>query len=436
MIVLFSVMLLRPASLMAGITETVLDNGLKVIIAEDHKVPLAVFEIWYRVGAMDDPGGRSGLSHLLEHMMFKGTPKYGSKVFSRLVMKYGGIDNAFTSANYTGYYQMLPPERIGISIDLESDRMRNLILDEKEFLSERDVVREERRMRYEDSPQASLEEEVEAAAFKVHPYQRPVIGWMSDLGNIARADLVSHYKKYYSPGNAVIIVVGDVDPKKILGRIKKSSFGRIKNSGPIARDITQEPAQQGERRVVLHRKAELPYVIAAYRAPSLPDDDAYALDVFSEIIGGGKTGRFYRSLIYEKKLALDVSTGYQSLSRDPHLFMFHATAAAGTDVALLERAVYEEIEKMKTEPPTEFELQKAKNSTEAAFVKFQDSIFNQAQMIAQFEILGGGWRKKDDYILRIRQVTADDVMRVARKYFNGEQRTVGVLIPLEAEASK
>lgn len=435
LIAAFVVLILRPGLTWAGVTETVLNNGLKVIIAEDHKVPLAVFEIWYRVGAMDDPGGRSGLSHLLEHMMFKGTPKYGSKVFSRLVMKYGGIDNAFTSANFTGYYQMIPPERIGISIDLESDRMRNLIMDEKEFLSERDVVREERRMRYEDNPQTSLGEEVDAMAFKVHPYHRPVIGWMSDLNNISRADLISHYRKYYSPENAVIVVVGDVDPKKLLKQIR-DSFGRIRNNGPIVRDIATEPAQQGERRVTLHRKAELPYLLAAYHVPSLPDNDSYALDVFSEIVGGGKSGRFYRSLVYEKKLALSASTSYDSLNRDPYLFSFEATAAADTDVAVLERAIYAEIERMKTEPPTEFELQKAKNSTEALFIKFQDSIFNQARMIAQFEILGGGWRKKDEYTTKIRQVTADDVMRVARKYFSEDQRTVGVLLPLESGATK
>lgn len=416
------------------ITERVLKNGLKIIVSEDHKVPLAVFEICYRVGAIDDPGGRSGLSHLLEHMMFKGTPRYGSKAFSKLVMKYGGMDNAFTSQDFTCYYQVLPPERVGLSVDLESDRMANLILDGREFLSERDVVREERRLRYEDSPQASLDEAVDAAAFAVHPYHRPVIGWMSDLGNVTRDDLVAHYRKFYAPQNAMIVAVGDLDPETLISQID-ATFGKIENQAAIAHDDFSEPAQSGERRVILKRKAELPYIIIGWHAPSLPDADAYALDVLSEVLGGGKSGRFYRSLIYEKKLALSADVDYRTLSRDPYLFMLDATAAAGVDIAALEAALYAEVEKIKAEPPTEFEVQKAKNSIEAAFVKHQDAIFNQAQMIARFDLSGGGWRQRMKYLEQIRAVKAEDVARVAGRYLTQDNRTVGVLIPT-GEGSK
>ncbi len=413
----------------APVTERVLQNGLKVIVDEDHKVPLAVFEICYRVGSMDDPSGRTGLSHMLEHMMFKGTPKYGSKVFSKLVMKYGGTDNAFTSENMTCYHQELPSDRIQLSVDLESDRMHNLLLDEKEFQSERDVVAEERRMRVDDNPEASLDEEVDAISFLVHPYHHPVIGWMSEIKAYTRADLVAYYRKYYSPEDALIIVEGDVDPVKLMDEIG-ATFGRLGNpEGPVVRDRIEEPEQHGERRAVLRRAAELPSVIEAWHAPVLPDPDAYALDVLAEVLGGGKSSRLYHSLVYEKKLALGVSADYQDLSRDPYLFEISATAASGVDPAELERQIYAEVDRLKAGPPTDFELQKAENSIEASFVKQQDSIYAKTQVLAQFELMGGGWRERDAYTSHIRAVTAADVQRVANKYLTGDNRTAGMLVP-------
>ncbi|MDO8746547.1 MAG: pitrilysin family protein, partial [Thermodesulfovibrionales bacterium] len=213
---LIFIILLLPLSLSARVNEYKLDNGLKVLVIEDHQAPLATFQIWYRVGSRDEPAGKSGISHLLEHMMFKGTPKYGSKAFSKMVKKKGGVDNAFTTKDYTMYYQTLASDRIDISIELEADRMQNLILDTKEVIAERDVVMEERRMRYEDDPQNSLYEEVLAAAFKSHPYHWPVIGWMSDISSIERDGLLSHYKAYYSPDNAVIVVSGDVQADEVI----------------------------------------------------------------------------------------------------------------------------------------------------------------------------------------------------------------------------
>jgi len=409
--------------------EHMLDNGLKVLIQEDHKAPLVMFMIWYRVGGMDEVSGKTGLSHLLEHMMFKGTARYGNKVLSRTVQKNGGIDNAFTSKDYTAYFQILPSDRIGISLGFESDRMRGLLLDPKETLSERDVVMEERRLRYDDDPQNSLYEQTMAAAFNVHPYARPVIGWMADLASIEPGDLREHYQKYYSPDNAVIIVVGDVEPAKLLRDIK-AAFGGLKPyKGERRSLISQEPPQSGQRRVYLRKEAELPYLLAAYHVPNVPEQDTYALDVLSEILSGGKSGRLYRSLVYDRKLALSASASNESLSRDPSLFMLEASAARGVSAEKLEEALMAEVERLRKEPPTDFELQKALNRLEAQFIMDQDSIYYQAMMLGWFE-MNGDWHRRDEYIDNIRKVTADDVTRVADKYLSEDNRTVGVLIPV------
>ena len=286
-------------------------------------------------------------------------------------------------------------------------------------------------MRTDDSPQASLYEAVGAIAFTVHPYRRPVIGWMSDIENFSRDALKAHYDKYYSPRNALIVAVGDIEPTKLMEQID-STFGKIENpSAPIVRERFTEPVQKGERRVLLKRKAELPYMIAVWHTPVLPDADSYALDVLSEVLGGGKSGRLYRALVYDKKLAQDVSVDYQGLSRDPSLFSVDATASVGADPAELERSIYAEIDRLKSEPQAEFEIQKARNSIEASFVKQQDSIYAKTQTVAQFELMGGGWRERDSYIGNIRRVTAEDVRRVAAKYLIDDHRTAGVLVPAE-----
>jgi len=422
---------LLPSRLFAGVEEHTLENGMKVIMAEDHKSPLAVFQIWYRVGSRDEMAGRSGASHLLEHMMFKGTPRHGSKELSRTIQRHGGTDNAFTSKDFTVYFQILPSDQVGLSIDFESDRMGNLVMDEKETVSERSVVMEERRMRSEDDPQSALYELTVAAAFNVHPYRRPVIGWMEDIASIGRADLFEHYRSFYCPGNAFIVAVGDIEPAKLLKDIKKA-FSKEKPCRERENLVSPEPPQQGARRVYLRKEAELPFVLAAYHAPSTPAEDSYALDVLSVVLSGGKSGRLFRSLVYEKKLALSADVDYGGTYRDPYLFVLEATATPGTDIAALEDALLDEVEKIKAAPPSDFELEKAKNQIEAEFVMGQDSVFAQAMLIGRFEMLGD-WRLKDRYLERIRGVSAEDVSRVAKKYLAEDNRTVGVLIP-EQEA--
>ena len=434
LVFLLAFILIIPLSANADTREYNLDNGLKVLVVEDHKAPLAIFQIWYRVGSRNEPIGKSGLSHLLEHMMFKGTPKSGSKEFSRIVQKNGGVDNGFTTKDYTMYYQSLASDRIGISIELEADRMKNLTMDPKEVLAERSVVMEERRMRYDDDPQNSLHEEVMAATYKSHPYHWPVIGWMSDIASIERNDLYNHYMAYYSPDNAVIVVSGDIKADEIIQKIK-AAFGKIP-AVPDRRPVTsKEDEQKGERRVSLKREAELPYVIGAYHTPSFPDKDSYALEVLGTVLSGGKSSRVYKTIVHEKKLALSAYADYSGLSKDPYLFMFGATAAPGKDIRDVENSLYEEIEKIKKAPPAEHEVQKAKNQIEASFIMGQDSIYFQAELAGMFEMIGG-WKLKEQYLEGIRKVKPEDVSRVAKKYLVENNRTVGVLIPTKPEESK
>jgi len=413
----------------SGIREYRLDNGLKVLVIEDHKAPLATFQIWYRVGSRNEPIGKSGISHLLEHMMFKGTPKYGSKEFSRMVKRKGGSDNAHTTKDYTMYHQTLASDRIDISIELEADRMQNLILDPKEVIAERNVVMEERRMRYDDDPQSSLYEEVMAAAFKSHPYQWPVIGWMPDILSIERENLYNHYKAYYSPDNAVIVVSGDVNAEDIFRKVK-TAFGDIPAASGRMMVTSKEGEQKGERRVTLKREAELPYIIMVYHTSGFPHPDSYALEVLGTILAGGKSSRLYKSIVYEKKLAIGASADYSGFNSDPYLFFFDATVAPGKDIKDVESALYAEIEKIKKEPPSEMEVQKAKNQVEASFVMGQDSIYYQAQVAGMFEMLGG-WRLKNEYMENLKKVKPEDLTRVANKYLTEDNRTVGILVPIK-----
>ena len=411
-----------------NVTETVLPNGLKVLLKEEHKAPVVTFQIWYKVGARNEKLGTTGMSHLLEHMMFKGTKKYGPKTFSQVVQRNGGNDNAFTSKDYTAYFETFAADRIGISLDLESDRMQNLLLDPKEFLSERKVVMEERRMRTDDDPVNTMVEQMMAVAVIAHPYQWPVIGWMADLGNITRDDLYNHYRTYYAPNNATIVVVGDFETRALLPQIEKY-FGRIPRGPAVPKMGAVEPKQIGERRVVVKKRAELPAVFAGYKTPTLKNPDSYALEVLQGVLSGGKSSRLYRSLVYEKQLALYAGGDYDNVSADPNLFYVYAGVMPGKSTEEVEKALYAEIDRLKTEPITSEELQQAKNQVEAGFIMGQDSNFNQAMLLGQFESVAS-WKLLEKYVDSIRAVTKEDVMRVAKEYFSEDNRTVGILVPI------
>lgn len=423
----------------ASVKEYTLDNGLNVLIIEDDKAPLVTFQIWYRVGSMDDPAGKTGIGHFLEHMMFKGTHKYAPTEFSRIIQRNGGITNAFITRDHTVYFQTLPSDRIGLSIKLESDRMTNLIINPDEVESERNVIKEERRLLVEDDPQSLLYEALLAAAFKAHPYRWPILGWMSDIAAITVEDLYEHYRTFKSPDNAFIVVAGDVKAEDIMPEIKEA-FGSIPSKfkahgKKIPRIKTQEPTQRGERRIFLRKEAELPYILKAYHVPNLVDEDglnkdSFALEVLSSILSTGRSSRLYRSIVYEKRLALNVFAHYSGFYRDPFLFIFGGTAAPGRNIGDVERAIYEEIERIKAEPPSEREVQKAKNQIEASFIFAQDSNHSRVRYVGMFEMLGS-WRLMDKYLEGIRNVTAEDVQAVAKKYLTDDNKTVGILIPIE-----
>lgn len=429
-IVLFTLVLFVAARAGAQdlkVTETVLPNGLKVLLKEEHKAPVVTFQIWYRVGSRNEQLGKTGLSHVLEHMMFKGAKKYGPKQFSLTVQRNGGNDNAFTSKDYTAYFENIAADRLEIAMDLEADRMQNLLLDPKEFLSERAVVMEERRMRYEDDPTQTMVEQMMATAFSAHPYQWPVIGWMADLGNLTRDDLERHYRTYYAPNNATIVVVGDFDAPRLLALVERY-FGGIPAGPPVPKVGAVEPKQLGEKRVKVVREAELPAVFAGYKAPNLRSPDAPALSVLQLILSSGKSSRIYRSLVYEKQLALYAGGDYDEVSTDPNLFYVYAGVMPGRSTDEVERALYAEVERMKTEPVSDEEIQKAKNQAEAAFIMSQDSVFYQAMLLGQYETVAD-WRLLGTYLDRVRAVSKEDVLRVAKQYFTEENRTVGILVP-------
>jgi zinc protease len=411
----------------AQVQEHVLDNGLKVLLLEDHKSPAVTFQVWYRVGARNEKDGKSGLAHFLEHMMFKGTPTTGPEEYSRIIAKNGGRTNAFTSSDVTVYFATMSREKIGIEIELEADRMANALLGDQYFEPEKKVIQEERRMRTDDNPVSALSEATSAVAYTVHPYRRPVVGWMQDILALTRQDLVDFYKLYYAPNNAYIVMVGDFSSPEMLSKIT-AAFGKIPRGPEPPKVSIEEIEQRGERRLVLKKEAELPFVLNFYHAPNLKSADSFALDLLTVVLAGGKSSRFYHDLVYQKRLVRGIDADYSGISIDPAGLSIYAQLLPGIEPATVEREIERGIEKVKSELIAERELQKAKNQVEAAFVFAQDSIFGQAMKIGYYEAVGG-WRQMDSYLDGIRKVTREDIRRVARQYLVQDRRTVGTLIP-------
>jgi zinc protease len=410
------------------VTDATLDNGLRVLVLEDHRSPIASVQTWYRVGSRNEIPGATGLAHFLEHMMFKGTPTHGKGQFSRIVEENGGQDNAFTSHDVTSYYVNIASDRVDLVLGLEADRMRHLLLDAKEIESERQVVGEERRTRTEDDPDGYLSEEFLAAAYKAHPYGWPVIGWMDDIQRINPAELRAFYNRFYQPNNSLLVVVGDVDAGRVLARARET-FGLIpRAAAPPAMDSV-EPPQQAERRVLVYKEdARAPIVYIGFHVPNYRSKDAPALELLSTILQEGRASRLYRKLVYEQRLALSIGGDYDYFSHDPNLFWFSGTPLPGRTHEALEQAITAEIERVKNEAVPDEELERAKNQIEAAFVWRQDSVHSRASSLARFE-LTGSWRNAESFVPMIRRVTAADLQRVARGYFQSARRTVGILLP-------
>ncbi|MCX7626935.1 MAG: insulinase family protein [Methylophilaceae bacterium] len=425
----------------AAVHEFKLSNGLKVLVKEDHRSPVVVSQLWYRVGSMDEYDGTTGVAHVLEHMMFKGTKKVPAGQFSRIIASAGGKENAFTSRDYTVYFQQLEKSKLGLAMKLEADRMVNLDMSDKEFAKEIEVVKEERRWRTEDKPQALVGEQLMSTAFQVHPYGRPVIGWMNDLQQMTAQDARDWYQRWYAPNNATLVVVGDVEPKEVY-RLAKKYFGPLKARKLPERKQQAEPEQKGERRVVVKAPAKLPYLAMGYHAPSLRDAqndwEPYALEILAGVLGGNSASRLHRNLVRRDRIAVEVSVGYDAVNRGPALFEFDGTPSEGVTVEELELAIRSEIENIKQNGITEEELQRVKAQVIAADVYKRDSMFYQAMEIGMLESTGHSWRLIEEYPKRLQAVTAEQVQAVARKYLDDDKLTVAVLDPqpIDESASK
>lgn len=409
------------------VTETTLENGLKVILLEDHSVPVISYQTYFHVGSRNERPGITGISHFMEHMMFNGAEKYGPKEFDKILEANGGYSNAFTSNDMTAYYEDFASDVLELIVDLDTDRMRSLALDEKYLVSEMDVVKEERRLRIDNSVGGQMREELSALAFKAHPYQWPVIGWMSDLEKIDRNDCVEYFKTYYAPNNAILIVAGDFNSKKALELIHKY-YDDIPAQEPPQPVRTVEPEQLGERRADVKKKAELAEIMIGYHAPPVSSEDIYALDVLAEILTGGNSSRLHRKLVRELELAIYVY-GYFSWRVDPGLFVFGVKMKPGHDTVEGEEAIYEALETIAEKGVTDAELEKAKNILEADFVKSMQTVNGKAGKIGRYEILFGDYNEILNVLERYRAVTSDDVKKVAGKYFVPEKRNVVTLIP-------
>jgi zinc protease len=416
-----------PAPAADGVVAATLDNGVRVLLLEDPRSPIVSFQVWYRVGSRNEQRGATGIAHFLEHLMFKGTPTYGRGQFARLVEQNGGQDNAFTSQDVTSYFVNIAADRLDLVIELEADRMQNLLLDPKEIDSERQVVIEERRTRTEDDPGGYLGEEVSSIAFKAHPYGYPIIGWMEDLTRITPEEIRAFHKTYYVPNNAMVVAVGAFRAEDALERIKRR-FGRIPRGPEPPAVLAVEPPQNGERRTVVKKQAELPIVYLAWHVPNQRSEDAAALEVLSTVLSGGRASRLYKQLVYERQLALEAGGDYSYFSIDPNLFWFWATPMPGQTAETLEKELLLQMERLRNDAVTDEELQRAKNQIEAAFVFQEDSIHRRASLLARFELLGG-WESKDTFLAKIRAVTAADLLRVARAYFLDDRKNVGILLP-------
>ena len=423
---------LSTSAALANPYEKTLANGLRVIVQEDRRAPTAVHMVWYRAGSMDEVDGASGVAHVLEHMMFKGTRRLKPGEFNKRVAAAGGRDNAFTSLDYTAYFQQVPSPRLGEMMALEADRMANLVLDAKEFAQEIKVVMEERRLRTEDNPQAQVHEKQMAAAFQAHPYRRPIIGWMNDLENMTAADARDWYRRWYAPNNAYVIVVGDVN-KDAVFRLAEKHYGRIPARTLPGRKPQLEPAQVGIKRIEVRAPAKLPYLSMAWKAPVLRDlhkeREPYALEMLAAVLDGHEAARFSRNLVRGSKIAVSAGAGYDATVRGEALFVVSGTPAEGRSVAELEAALRAEIVRVASEGVSAQELERVKTQTIAAQVYKRDSMMAQAMEIGRLEASGVHWRDIDILLEKIRSVTAEEVQAVAKKYFGDATLTVAVLDP-------
>jgi zinc protease len=412
--------------------EHALANGMKIIVMEDHRAPTVASMVWYRAGSMDELSGTTGVAHVLEHMMFKGTKGNAPDMFARTIAAAGGRDNAFTNRDYTAYFQQLHKSKLPLALGLEADRMQNLVLSGEEFAKEIKVVMEERRLRTEDQPRALLFEQMMAVAYTGSPYKWPIIGWMNDLENMKVEDARAWYERWYTPNNATLVVVGDVDPQEVF-RVAEEKFGPIPSRELPVRKPQIEPAQRGIKRVVVKGPGELPYLLMGWHVPVLrdleKDWEPYALSMLVGVLDGSDAARLDRTLVKEARIAVSAGASYDSVNRGPGMFFMDGVPAPGTSVAELEAALRAALRKVIDEGVSEEELKRVKAQVIASQVFQRDSMFYQAMQMGMLNTVGLPYDSTDLQLRKLREVTADQVREVARRYFVDDSLTVAVLDP-------
>ncbi len=436
---LFALSLAVSCGAHAETVEQTLANGLRVIVKTDRRAPVVVSQVWYRAGSIDEFNGTTGVAHVLEHMMFKGTQDVPAGEFSRRIAAAGGRENAFTARDHTAYFQTLQKDRLELALKLEADRMANLTLSAEEFSKEIQVVMEERRMRTEDSPQARLYEGLMSVAFTAHPYGRPVIGWMNDLENMTAEDARDWYRRWYAPNNATLIVAGDVDPTQVFAWARQY-FGPLAPHPLPPRKPQQEPMQDGQRQIEVKAPAKLPVVALAWKAPTLhdpeQDSDPYALEILAGVLDGHASARLNQSLVRDLRLATEASASYDDIARGPSLFMVDATPAEGHTVAQVEAALKQEIARIVKDGVGAQELARVKAQVVASQVFQQDSLFYQAMLIGEWTTAGLDYRARDTRLRKLKAVSAEQVRAVAAKYLLDDHLTVARLDPQPLELVK
>jgi zinc protease len=414
-----------------------LDNGLTLIVKEDHRAPVVISEVWYKIGSSYEVLGKTGLSHMLEHMMFKGTPAHPGSSFLQIIAQNGGQQNAFTSIDYTGYYEMLAADKLPLSFELEADRMHNVTFNPTTFDSEHQVVKEERQLRVANNPQAVLFERFLAAAQPASPYQNPTVGWPSDLNHMTMQDAKQWYESWYGPNNATVVVVGDVNPEQVY-QLAQKYFGPLK---PVTLPtIKPHDALKslGPRKVVVKAPAKLPYLVIGFNTPSAVSDKAqpwepYALEVLAGLLAGSDSSRLQQQLVRDKQITTDVDVSYDLYNRLPGLFTIAATPAQGQSVKDVQNAIFDEIKQLQKQPVSEKELNRVKVQVIANNIYAQDSIEFEAYLIGSLESVGLPWSEIQNYEAQIRQITPAQVQAVAKKYLRTDRSTIGVLQPLPTD---
>ncbi len=420
------------ATAQAAVTDVTLDNGMRVIVKEDRRAPVMVSQVWYRAGSVDEVNGATGVAHVLEHMMFKGTKSVPPGEFSKRIAAAGGRENAFTSRDYTAYFQQMQKDRLELSMQLEADRMANLQISDELFSKEIQVVMEERRMRTDDKPQSVLYERLMATAFQTHPYGRPIIGWMNDLEHMSAQDARDWYQRWYAPNNATLVVAGDVDADAVIA-LARRHFGALPMRELPPRKPQQEPEQLGIKRMVVKAPAKVPYLLMAWHAPTLRDWqndwEPYALQILAGVLDGNDSARLQKSLVKTQQIAASVSAGYDAVSRGPGMFMIDASPVEGKTVAELESAIRNELQKVQREGVSEAELKRVKAQVIAADVYQRDSLFFQAMQLGEYAKVGLPLEALDGRVDKLRSVTAEQVQAVARKWLQDDRLNLAELDP-------